>query len=106
MLIFDYYYGSRSNQLFGYLLWVLFQTFALGVFTEPFVNWVFLDEGLHFEFKISYIRELAYLVPMILIAHYNGEKGNNSTFSKYVFYVFYPVHMFLIGLMSAFLSHP
>jgi hypothetical protein len=38
------------------------------------------------------------VVPLILL--YNGERGMNNKFSKYLFYVFYPLHLWVIALLQ------
>lgn len=34
---------------------------------------------------------------------YNGERGPNTPFSKYLFYVFYPAHLWIIALIGYFM---
>lgn len=38
------------------------------------------------------------VVPFILL--YNGERGLNNKFSKYLFYVFYPLHLWLLVIIQ------
>lgn len=40
-------------------------------------------------------------IPLLML--YNGRKGSTSRFSKWVFYVFYPLHLVVIGLIKLFL---
>lgn len=37
-------------------------------------------------------------IPTILL--YNGERGINNKFSKYLFYVFYPLHLWILAAIS------
>lgn len=37
-------------------------------------------------------------VPFMLL--YNGERGVNNKFSKYLFYVFYPLHLWILAIME------
>ena len=39
--------------------------------------------------------------PVILL--YNGERGLNTRFSKYFFYVFYPLHIWILAVINFFL---
>ncbi|MGX7418642.1 TraX family protein [Carnobacterium gallinarum] len=41
------------------------------------------------------------VIPFLYL--YNGKRGNNSTFSKYFFYGFYPAHLWIIALAAAYL---
>ncbi|MDD6794921.1 MAG: TraX family protein [Clostridiaceae bacterium] len=38
------------------------------------------------------------VIPLLLM--YNGKKGNNNEFHKWTFYIFYPLHLLLIGLIK------
>lgn len=35
---------------------------------------------------------------------YNGERGKNSAFAKYVFYVFYPLHLWIITILARLMN--
>ncbi len=39
------------------------------------------------------------MLPAVLILLYNGEKGG-SKYTKWVFYIFYPAHLFLLGYLN------
>lgn len=36
--------------------------------------------------------------PFIIL--YNGERGSKTNFSKYIFYIFYPVHLWIIAIIN------
>ena len=38
------------------------------------------------------------VIPLLLL--YNGEKGSDSPFHKWAFYLFYPLHLFVLGIMK------
>lgn len=40
-----------------------------------------------------------FLFPFMLFS-YNGEKGTNTRFSKWFFYVFYPLHLFVLAVIK------
>lgn len=42
------------------------------------------------------------VIPFILM--YNGERGPKNKFSKYFFYVFYPAHLWIIGIIGYLLA--
>ncbi len=42
------------------------------------------------------------VIPFIYL--YNGQRGRNDKFSKYFFYVFYPLHLWIIATISYFVS--
>ena len=39
------------------------------------------------------------LVPLIIIFCYNGKGGKKSAFNKWFFYVFYPLHLVILGIL-------
>ncbi|MBO4863494.1 MAG: hypothetical protein J5517_03970 [Eubacterium sp.] len=64
----------------------------------------FICNGFSFYFSIGSARYLiAEMAAMLVITFfYNGEKGHFPTFSKWVFYVFYPVHFLAAYLINIF----
>ncbi|GAA0093144.1 TraX family protein [Paraclostridium bifermentans] len=42
------------------------------------------------------------VIPVILL--YNGERGLNNKFSKYMFYVFYPLHLWILAIIKFMVS--
>lgn len=104
IMIFDYYYGNKNNQLFGYFLWVICFNFVLNYFIGPFENWIVFRNSFDFKFELSYLSDFFLLIPIILLFQYNGERGRDLKYSKYFFYFFYPLHLFLIGLVGMVLN--
>ena len=47
---------------------------------------------------------VATLIPAVLILMYNQKRGINSVPVRWLFYVFYPLHLLLIGLVNMFLK--
>ncbi len=47
---------------------------------------------------------LFYLMPLVLLYFYNGEKGSGGKVSKWLFYVFYPIHLALIWIISLLIN--
>ncbi len=41
--------------------------------------------------------QFGYLIPLCLLKYYNGQRGY---YSKYIFYTFYPLHIFVLGLIA------
>ena len=42
----------------------------------------------------------AFAVPLVLRYCYNGESGSRAPFHKWFFYVFYPLHLLILGLLK------
>ena len=43
------------------------------------------------------------MVPVILRYFYNGEKGSSHPFHKWFFYIFYPLHLFVLYLIGKYM---
>ena len=42
-----------------------------------------------------------FVVPLLLL--YNGKKGSNNPVHKWAFYLFYPLHLFVLGIIKCFI---
>lgn len=49
------------------------------------------------------VRIGVFLTPLLLL-FFNGESGSKSSFNKWFFYIFYPAHLLLIGLLATFIG--
>lgn len=104
ILIFDYFYGNRQYQLFGFLLWILLDTQILRILTisfSEFLNYGRIYVGL--DFICNQIISFGFFIPLVLLSLYNGDLGEQkfARLSKWVFYVFYPAHMLLLGYLKS-----
>lgn len=103
IIVFDYFYGNFKNQAFGYCMVVLFDVGIFNVLMRPFYSLIY-----NFDFNISdyiyMIENFGMFIPIILLYFYNGQKGSNNKFSKWFFYIFYPLHLLILGFIQ-FLFH-
>lgn len=85
-LLFDKYRGNFQKQAAAFAaVSVPLMTLMIMFLTDGFRNnW--------FQYGV-----LLALVPLYF---YNGEKGRGGSFSKWFFYVFYPAHMVLLGILK------
>lgn len=89
-------------------LWVLGFYIFKGKITVQVISYcittIFVIAFKHILIKnISFNILLIYLglflfIPLIFL--YNGQKGNNSKFNKWFFYIFYPLHLLIIMALS------
>ncbi len=98
ILLFDLHYGNRQLQLFNYFIVVLFGFGLFQFITRPLIGLLFHDV-LDFSYFWSDIFSLGYLIPLILLKFYSGHLGVRNNFSKWLFYVFYPTHLAIIGVV-------
>ncbi len=47
--------------------------------------------------------QLAVLLALPLLYFYNGERGSDNKFNKWVFYIFYPLHLLIIGIFEFYI---
>jgi hypothetical protein len=99
MLVFDYFYGNFKNQAFTYCIIVIMKAGIITVagtllfsltgtyYTAPRIN----------DYMTTIIT-LGMFLPIILLRFYNGQSGRGGRFSKWFFYIFYPLHLLLLGL--------
>lgn len=62
---------------------------------EKFLGYLVV-EAITFLFR----SEIYYLFVFPIIELYNGERGPNSRFNKYFFYIFYPLHLWFIAFIN------
>ncbi|KDR95625.1 TraX protein [Peptoclostridium litorale DSM 5388] len=89
-LVFYFLRGSKAKMAAVYIAVSLITTMGFsipGFITNPDFGWYGL-----LMFDVQWMQVFA--VPFILM--YNGERGASSKPAKYMFYVFYPVHIWII----------
>ncbi len=53
---------------------------------------------------LAFNSDFLFISILPLISLYNGERGSNTIFSKYFFYVFYPAHLWILAIVSYFVK--
>ena len=105
MLTFDYFYGNFRHQALGFCLIVLLGVGVLNLVTYPVAE---LIRTHRLTFNLSayrgYIINAGQFVPIVLLWFYNARRGRGGRFSKWVFYIFYPAHLLVLGLIQALLK--
>lgn len=98
-LITYFTFGHAKRQTISYLLLSLcfFLLFDLPGVIGSRTTYEFL---LNFGFNSSWL--FITVVPFLRL--YNGELGTKNLFSKYLFYLYYPLHLWIIAIMSQFLQ--
>jgi len=105
ILAFDFFRGNFKQQAFAYSSLVLYKMIPQAVY--PLTAYLY---NMNFSMDVvteminSTIVQLGMFLPILLLSHYNGEKGHSSKISKWGFYIFYPLHLMVIGLIYRYLN--
>lgn len=78
----------------------LYLIFAVILFIASYVPYETLSETL---FMLMYNCDFMFILILPFLYVYNGEHGSNTKFSKYFFYVFEPVHLWLLATLAYFM---
>lgn len=98
ILAFDFYYGAFKNQAFAYVLLVLVDQYVLNLFTYPLSSLIY--EGVpDFSMWLYGAENLGLFFPLFLLSRYNGQRGEHPIGGKWLFYVYYPAHLTVLGLI-------
>ena len=103
ILVFDWFYGDFRNQAFAYCIVVLLDMGVLSLITRPFFG-LFYDHvfQIDLEYFMYSAENLGAFLPVILLSQYNGRRGGGKL-SKWFFYLYYPTHLLLLGMLQAVL---
>ncbi|MBY0595693.1 TraX family protein [Bacillus bingmayongensis] len=93
-LIFYFFKEKKSWLIITYTLFSLIDVPTLITSGE-----IFTDMGL-FGYNNQWM--MVFALPFLFL--YNGERGLNNAFTKYMFYIFYPVHLWIIYTIGYFVS--
>ena len=101
IIVLDYFYGNFSHQAFAYCLVVLLKMDILTMLTTPFFS-LFYDHTFYIDveyYRLS-IENVGAFLPILLLTFYRGRHGVKSSFTKWFFYGFYPVHLLILGWLQ------
>ncbi len=101
ILLFDMFRGSFARQALGFGLYTVLQ--MLGPISGLVLG---LSQGIDIG-QLQYYTAMclyyaAFFIPLVLLRFYNGEKGNGGKAMKWAFYIFYPLHLVVLGVVQVF----
>lgn len=86
-MIFDKFRGDYKKQAIA--------------FTATSIIMILFTFGLVLKWKLTgFLFQFGVLLALPLLYLYNGKKSKNNSFNKWFFYIFYPAHMVIIGLLK------
>ncbi|MGL5753998.1 MAG: TraX family protein [Paraclostridium sp.] len=92
ILVTYFFRGNNKKLVIGYIILSVISFLLFTYLPYPSMKEAMLMLPLNCDFLFI----LA--VPLILL--YNGERGLNNKFSKYLFYVFYPLHLWGLAILK------
>lgn len=99
MLVFDYFYGNFKNQAFTYCIIVVLKVGILSIVVN-FINSLLFSYTAASSNYVGTIINMGMFLPIVLLYFYNRQKGSGGRFSKWFFYIFYPLHLLVLGLLQ------
>lgn len=91
ILITYFFRGNMKRTIIGYIV------LALILFKMNFVWYGNIEETIG---MLMFNSDFLFVLAIPLILAYNGERGLNNKFSKYLFYVFYPLHLWGLAILE------
>ncbi|WP_165208937.1 TraX family protein [Streptococcus tangpeifui] len=99
MLIFWGFYGSPKRQLLVFGLWSVLLFIIMG----PDLNISHYPSlGVWFE-MFCYNSDAMSFLFLPFLFFYNGQKGSTKPIHRWFFYIFYPVHLWILHILAFFL---
>lgn len=100
MLIFWRFYGNRKKQLTYFAIWSIFSFLLMGPDINPSH---FKDFSQWFDMFCYNSDAMSFLfLPFLLI--YSGKKGSYHPIHKWFFYIFYPLHLWILHAIAFMLT--
>ena len=87
-------YIFRNKKIVRNILYLVFSLIMLFISYTPYGDIKTTIEMLLFNCDWFFIS----VIPFLYL--YNGERGLNNKFSKYFFYIFYPLHLWIIATIA------
>ncbi len=99
ILMFDMCRGDFKKQALGYCLLTL--AYILPGLTGP-ARMLMTGQPFDVTVFISNVYRLGMFIPIVLLSRYNGRLGRGGTAAKWSFYIFYPAHLLILGLIHLY----
>lgn len=99
IITFDFYYGNFKNQAFAYTLLVIFAAGLISLI-NPLYSIYSGEWDFNMEYYLYNIETIGMFLPICLLKYYNGERGSSKSWNKWLFYIFYPAHLLIIGTVQ------
>lgn len=93
LLIMYFFYGNKKKISIGIALW------SLLLFIKAYISYYTGATGLNLIRTLSFSAEWAIVFVIPFIYLYSGERGRNDFFAKWMFYIIYPLHLWILYII-------
>lgn len=110
ILTFDVFYGDVKKQAYAYALIALVRPIMQSNLIVNILSPVFSLANPHIRsldfssWDILLLQQMGALLPIFLLNLYNGKKGKSNSLTKWGFYIIYPLHLLIIGIIKILIS--
>jgi hypothetical protein len=95
ILITYLFRGNTKKQIIGYVI------FSILLFVMSYNQYPTVKETIE---MLMFNSDFLFILVVPFMLMYNGERGMNNKFSKYLFYVFYPLHLWLLAIVEFYIN--
>lgn len=88
-----FFHNSKPLQCTGICIW------SLILLAHTLISYLTNNPGCSLYSYLCFDNEWAMFPVIFLIFPYNGKRGRNTAFTKYMFYVIYPVHLWILMIL-------
>ncbi len=91
ILITYLFRGNMKKQM------ILYTILSALIFFTSYTQYSTINETIE---MLMFNSDFLFILVVPFIFLYNGKRGINNKFSKYLFYIFYPLHLWLIAILQ------
>lgn len=91
ILITYLFRGNMKKSILAYII------LSIALFMTSYTTYPTINDTID---MLMFNSDFLFILVVPFIVLYNGERGLNNKFSKYLFYVFYPLHLWLLAIID------
>lgn len=98
LYLFYFAYGNKKKICIGIAVW------SLLFLVKAIFNYVSGNTGVSLYQSLCFNAEWGMMLTILPIMFYNGKRGYTGTFAKWMFYIAYPLHLWILMILSNVLA--